>query len=460
MEQGALAGATIAGRYRLEAPLGRGGMAEVWRARHLTLNAMVAVKVLRNSQTDDASRRRFLAEAQITVQLKSRYAVQVFDFGVAEAGVPFLVMELLEGETLAERLARVGRLSPAAIVTFLGQAARALDRAHALGIVHRDLKPENLFVVQDDDGVEYLKVTDFGIAKFIGELEERVPAEPDEDLSRLTRTGTRLGTPYYMAPEQVEPSLEILATTDVWALGVVAFECLTGRRPFDGAGVHALFESILRGEHRSVRTIDRALPESFDAWFERACARRPTDRFASATEAARALGDALGVRDVAPPRERVTTNPPPLVAPGAYAGALDDTVEEGRATEDAGAAGTQSPLVVPARAPPRRRVLSIAVGLVAVGAAATGFGRLVSGHAAGSTGVDSASATGAAPVAPGSVAAGSASERAVVAPVEAGAAAASSTTPRASASAAPGAPRPVAAPPGPRAPTVDPGSYL
>src|SRR5579872_6165888 len=128
-------------------------MAEVWRARHVALNASFAVKFLRASlAADDSMRKRFLNEAQVTAQLKTQHAVQVFDFGITDDGEPFLAMELLEGETLAQRLRAQSRLPLSTTVLFVTQAARAIDRAHALGIVHRDLKPENLFVVKDDEG--------------------------------------------------------------------------------------------------------------------------------------------------------------------------------------------------------------------------------------------------------------------------------------------------------------------
>jgi serine/threonine-protein kinase len=292
-------GARIAGRYELEKPLGRGGMAEVWQARHLALNARVAIKLLHAATANAAtSRQRFVTEAQLTAQIKGRHAVQVFDFGVSDDGQPFLVMELLEGETLAQRLRRERRLDPRTTVRFLTQSARALDRAHALGIVHRDYKPENLFIVRDDDGLLTAKVVDFGIAKLVGGLDPHDGREEIEGREpTLTTTGTRLGTPAYMAPEQIDDVAAIGPATDVWALGVVAFECLTGRRPFEARDVHGIFERIQAVEHPPARVLDRMLPEEFDAWFATACARRPEQRFASAGAAAHALALALGLSE-------------------------------------------------------------------------------------------------------------------------------------------------------------------
>src|SRR5215472_9520595 len=150
--EGTAAQKEIGGRYWLESLIGEGGMGEVWRVRHHVLNTTVAIKFLQAaSASSESTRRRFLTEAQVTANLKTRHAVQVFDFGVTDQGQPYLVMELLEGETLGERLEREGTLSPSDTVHVLKQVARALDRAHGLGIVHRDLKPENIMIVVDPE---------------------------------------------------------------------------------------------------------------------------------------------------------------------------------------------------------------------------------------------------------------------------------------------------------------------
>jgi serine/threonine-protein kinase len=292
----------LAGRYELEVKLGEGGMGEVWRARHVTLRSPVAVKLLRGSYADDeAMRTRFLHEARVTAQLRSAHAVQVFDFGISDDGEAFLAMELLDGESLGQRLRREQRLSRADTVAVVAQTARALDRAHGLGIVHRDLKPENLFLVEDDAGRVVTKVLDFGLAKITGDegaqgdARSTSPAMAMTAPSALTRTGARMGTPYYMAPEQVEGAATLGPATDVWALGVVAYECLTGHRPFEAPNVPELFACIRAGTHPPARVFDGALPEAFDAWFDRACARDREARFPGAGEAARALAVALGV---------------------------------------------------------------------------------------------------------------------------------------------------------------------
>jgi serine/threonine-protein kinase len=300
-------GLRIGDRYELEELIGRGGIGEVWRARHVTLNSWVAVKFLQLHKSEHKRRstgtavkiRRFAAEAQIMAQLKTPHAVQVHDFGVTDWDQPYLVMELLEGETLGRRLERVKRLGAHDTVHLLGQAARALHRAHQLGIVHRDFKPDNVVVCTDDEGRDYVKVLDFGVAKIVGELEsvtDAVPAaDPSFALPSLTRTGSTLGTPLYMAPEQVRNAAEVDARADLWAFGVVAFECLTGRPPFSGTSLEELFDRILHGLHPSAHFLEDSVPESFDAWLDVACAVNPAKRFMNASVAWKQLAVALNV---------------------------------------------------------------------------------------------------------------------------------------------------------------------
>jgi len=299
-------GLRIADRYELEALIGKGGIGEVWRARHVTLNSRVAVKFLQLQKSEHQRRskgtavriRRFTAEARIMAQLKTPHAVQVFDFGVTDWDQPYLVMELLEGETLGRRLERVKRLGTHETVHLLGQAARALHRAHQLGIVHRDFKPDNVVVCADDEGRDYVKVLDFGVAKIVGELESatgEIQAADSSLAQSFTRTGSVLGTPLYMAPEQVRNAAEVDARADLWAFGVVAFECLTGRPPFSGTSLEELFDRILRGLHPSAHFLEESVPPSFDAWLDVVCAVDPTKRFMNASVAWKQLAVALNV---------------------------------------------------------------------------------------------------------------------------------------------------------------------
>lgn len=291
-------------------------MGEVYRARHTSLNTHFAVKLLAGaSAQQDATRARFLKEAQITAQLKSRHAVTVFDFGITDEGRPYLVMELLQGETLMDRVDR-GRLDPLDAITILRQCARALDRAHQVGIVHRDFKPANVILSRDEEGMEIAKVLDFGVAKILGDLD---PVDEEDESPTLlrrngspasfTKTGALLGTPAYMAPEQIDNALSVDPSTDLWALGVVAYEALVGLVPFPSEEMGELFASIKRGAYVPPSHANAALPLEIDAWFARACAIDPAARFTSASEAIDALGAVFGADPHAIPLDRSGTVP-------------------------------------------------------------------------------------------------------------------------------------------------------
>jgi serine/threonine-protein kinase len=295
-------GRLVGDRYSLEALIGRGGMGEVWRARHVALKTPVAIKFLRGAPTpSERAKQRFLTEAQVTANLRTRHAVQVFDFGVLDEGLPYLVMELLVGETLDRRIARKGRLSVESTSLILQKAARALERAHALGIVHRDFKPENVMLVADEEeGGEQVKVVDFGIAKLVGDLDATVKAalcslvqtRAPTGAAVLDRTTGGVGTPQYMAPEQVEDSALVGPAADIWAFGVVAYECLTGRRPFEDDSMGRLLLQVLAAAPTAPSAI-ATVPKLFDDWFRVACAREPGDRFPDIAAAAGALAVAL-----------------------------------------------------------------------------------------------------------------------------------------------------------------------
>ncbi|MEO7035412.1 MAG: serine/threonine-protein kinase [Polyangiaceae bacterium] len=275
-----LANLVIAGKYRLLQKLGEGGMGSVWRAEHLTLRSQVAIKLIDPSlATTNDARDRFLREAQSAASLRSPHVVQILDHGVDE-GTPYIAMELLDGESLGERLARVGRLEPSEAARLLVQIGRAVGRAHDSRIVHRDLKPDNVFIVRNDDE-EIAKVLDFGIAKLSTQ-------GIDDAATGGTRTGAMLGTPYYMSPEQAEGARSLDHRSDIWAMGVIAFECLLGRRPFDGETIGGLVLSIC-SRPLPVPSSCGLVPASFDAWFARACCRDVNGRFTSAREASAEL---------------------------------------------------------------------------------------------------------------------------------------------------------------------------
>ena len=300
--------AVIAGRYRIERRLGRGGMGSVWKAEHLLLHSPVALKLIAPAlAASEEARTRFLREAQAAAVLRSPHVVQLLDYGI-DANAPYIVMELLEGENLADRLARVGKLSPEEATQVMTQVARAMTRAHAAGIVHRDLKPENVFLVQNDDEA-LAKVLDFGIAKADGAM---------SDANSGTRTGAIMGTPFYMSPEQVEGSKQVDHRSDLWAMAVMTFECLLGQRPFDGPSLGSVMVQIC-AKPISVPSELGPVPPGFDAWFLRATARDPSQRFQSAKEQAEALRAALGgaVEARAPKHETA-----PLMLTPSDAGAL------------------------------------------------------------------------------------------------------------------------------------------
>jgi serine/threonine-protein kinase len=262
-------------------------MGSVWEGIHVTLGNRVAVKFIEADYADnDEARTRFENEARAAARLQSKYVVQVFDYGVMPDGRPFIVMEFLSGESLDARLERCGQMSPAETTRIIGQVSRALAKAHAVGIVHRDLKPENVFLVRDDDdGADIAKVVDFGIAKF---------TDTSMGVSSSTRTGSVLGTPYYMSPEQARGLRSVDYRSDLWSLGVIVFRCLTGRYPFEGEAIGDLLVKICTAP-LPVPSQVTSTPPAFDAWFDKAMQRDPALRFSSANELAEQLARCFGV---------------------------------------------------------------------------------------------------------------------------------------------------------------------
>jgi len=279
-------GGVIEGKYRLVDRIASGTMGSVWRAEHLALEVPVAIKFMHPSAAPDADvPRRFLREARIASALGGKHVAQVLDFGV-EQERPYIVMELLRGESLARRLRRAGCLSPRQTAAVLVPLAEALQRVHELGVVHRDLKPENVFIVQVADR-EHPKLLDFGVAKVRkhGGGREGSRGEPfDVNVSRDTAEGELVGTPHYMSPEQARGATSVDHRCDVWALGVMAFECLLGYPPFVASGLGNLLLKIC-AQPLPVPSAFGAVPVGFDAWFARACAHLPDARFPTVLEA-------------------------------------------------------------------------------------------------------------------------------------------------------------------------------
>jgi len=290
------AGLALTPMLRLVRPLGGGGMGKVWIAWHSGLETEVVVKFLAEHVVDRAdAEARFAREAATAAAVKSPHVVQMLDHGFAPDGQRYIAMELLEGRDLAAHLDQHGPMAPNEVAAIVAQIAKALSKAHEAGVIHRDIKPENIFLSDVGGGELFVKVLDFGVAKRA------------EALASNTTTGQVVGTPFYMSPEQILGEAPVDARTDIWSLGVVAFQALTGRRPFDGVSVGSLALSIHRGAARPSR-IDPTIPAAFDEWFARACARRPDDRFATAHEAGRAIL-AAGGRALSSSSIRVATAP-------------------------------------------------------------------------------------------------------------------------------------------------------
>ncbi len=280
-------GTVIAGKYRIEGLIGRGGMGSVWSAMHLTLGQRVAVKLIaKRYVTSREARQRFELEAKAAAQLRSRYVVQVYDSGETAEGTPYIAMELLDGESLDHRIQR-GPIPLDQTLRILGHVGRALTRAHGLGIVHRDLKPENIFLTrgEDDDG-ETAKVLDFGIAKI------KTPEGSDS----ATRTGTVLGTPLFMSPEQARGLKSVDHRTDIYSLGMVAYMMLTGQPAFSGESFGDLLVAICTQPLPSIERAAPTLPRGLDAWLGKACAREPGDRYATIEQLVEGLQVAAGLR--------------------------------------------------------------------------------------------------------------------------------------------------------------------
>jgi serine/threonine protein kinase len=233
-------GDVIGGKYGLVRLLGEGGMGSVWVAENMALKANVALKLIRADVAESSANERFLSEARLAARLQHAAIVRVFDFGKTEQDEPFIVMELLEGETLGQRLGRVGAIDPMELCQILLPIIDALHSAHGHGVIHRDLKPDNVFVAKTDGGGVQPKLLDFGIAKLRGESAFHT--------TKLTQAGTLIGSPDYMSPEQARGETDLDPRSDVWALCVLAYECLVGKPPFHGDNYNALLWAIIHDE--------------------------------------------------------------------------------------------------------------------------------------------------------------------------------------------------------------------
>jgi eukaryotic-like serine/threonine-protein kinase len=285
-------GFVIAGKYRVTGELGRGGMAAVYEAENVDIGKRVAIKILAQELTSSTTVvERFLREARAVAAIRSPYICDVYDSGRLEDGRPFLVLELLEGESLYERMVRVGQIDNDTTVAVMTQACRGLAKAHSVGIVHRDLKPENLFLTKDEEAKLLTKVLDFGLAKFYAPVET-----PTDQQARLTREGAVFGTPAYMSPEQVRGQGAVDARADLWALGCITYECLTGRTVWaTDQGVAMTFAQIANGTLPDPNAYRTDVPPSFKAWFHKALHKDINQRFQTPKEFAEELAQAMDI---------------------------------------------------------------------------------------------------------------------------------------------------------------------
>jgi eukaryotic-like serine/threonine-protein kinase len=271
----AQSGAVLVEKYVIQRRLGSGGMGVVLEAWHSELEKPVAIKLLKELKEEHVA--RFFSEARVAASLESEHVARVLDVGTAPDGRPFIVLEYLDGSNLAEVLYQRARLSAEVAVDYVLQACDAIAEAHLRGVVHRDLKPANLFLARRRDGGKLVKVLDFGISK--AQKMDRA----------VTATGSLLGTPLYMSPEQVQDPRSADTRSDIWALGVILHELLTGELPFEGESLPALGAAIVAGPPRSIRdSIPDAVPD-LEAVILRCLAKDPSRRYQSVAELARAL---------------------------------------------------------------------------------------------------------------------------------------------------------------------------
>ncbi len=262
-----LLGEVLGGTYRIDEPLGRGGMGALYLATHLRVERPVAVKVLHAAFADhDIALARFYREARAMARIRSPYVVQVLDALRARDGRPCLVVELVDGQDLQSRL-RGGRLDPDEALEMAEQLCHGLEAAHGAGVIHRDLKPSNVLI----DAAGIAKIVDFGVAHLEGD-------------AQLTQAGTVVGTPAYMAPEQVRGSATVDACADIYGLGAVMYRALTGRPPYEGTAATEVLTQVLEAAPKPPRAVRPDLPADVESWLMRAMSRDPTTRFGSARE--------------------------------------------------------------------------------------------------------------------------------------------------------------------------------
>ena len=315
-----MVGRTLEGRYTILARLGAGSMGTVYRAKQHAMGREVAIKILRSDRAvDDAAKARFLREARTNSLLASPNTVTVFDFGQAQTGELYLAMELLDGESLGQRLHRGGRMSVAASVDTTRQALRSLAEAHAKGIIHRDLKPDNLFFARVLSGGQYeeiVKVLDFGIAKMLRDEDAAMNAVE-------TQAGTVFGTPRYMSPEQAQGK-PLDPRSDLYALGVILYQMLTGRPPFADDDAVVVMARYIKTQPRPPSEIcpEAMIPADVERVVMRTLSNDPNDRPPTAEALSAELARALESMAAATSGVRISVSQPPQPIPDAIAAGI------------------------------------------------------------------------------------------------------------------------------------------
>lgn len=298
------AGTVLEGKYRLVGPIGQGGMGSVWRAEHVKLGRGVAIKFV-HAVSEPTAIARFLREARIAAQVRHRHVVSITDFGSTVDGAPYLAMELLDGETLSARMAREPRIAVLELFEIVAGVLSGLEAVHAAGIVHRDVKPANIVLVQEVDGV-VPKVVDFGTS--------RATAQAQMTTETITATGMLVGTPYYMSEEQARGRKDVDGRTDLYSMGVILYEALSGRVPFDADTMHELMRQIVTGKPVPLSTLRPDLPAEAVAVVEKAMARERGSRYQTARELRHALLATMGLvssESIPPTVVREAPTPPP-----------------------------------------------------------------------------------------------------------------------------------------------------